>query len=77
LQEIDIKNLGNKFLQQNIGKIRGSVATSNEAGVFTILALNHRQSFAGMLTSTARDGIFPGNENVASLGWLYSCSGLS
>jgi tagatose 1,6-diphosphate aldolase len=33
-----------------IGKIRGLTATSSEAGVFTILAFDHRQSFARMLT---------------------------
>ena len=37
-------------MQLNIGKIRGLAATSSEAGAFTILAFDHRQSFARMLT---------------------------
>jgi len=42
------------FMQLTIGKIRGFVATSSEAGAFTILAFDHRQSFAKMLP--ARQG---------------------
>jgi tagatose 1,6-diphosphate aldolase len=37
-------------MQLNIGKIRGLTATSSDTGVFTILAFDHRQSFARMLT---------------------------
>lgn len=37
-------------MQPNIGKLRGLTVTSSDAGVFTILAFDHRQSFAKMLS---------------------------
>lgn len=37
-------------MKLTIGKIRGLAATSSEVGAFTILAFDHRQSFARMLT---------------------------
>lgn len=45
-------------MKLTIGKIRGLAATSSEVGVFTILAFDHRQSFARMLT--------PGQEEMVT-----------
>lgn len=38
-------------MKLTIGKIRGLASTSSDFGAFTILAFDHRQSFARMLTS--------------------------
>ena len=45
-------------MQLNIGKICGPAATSSEAGVFNILAFDHRQFFARILTQPTRGGIY-------------------
>ena len=44
-------------MQLNIGKIRGLAATSSEAGAFTILAFDHRQSFVKMLNPAAPEKV--------------------
>ncbi len=44
-------------MKLTIGKIRGLTATSSEVGAFTILAFDHRQSFASMLTPRKDDTI--------------------
>lgn len=40
-----------------IGRIRGLAATSSEGGAFTILAFDHRQSFARMITRSDQEMI--------------------
>ena len=37
----------------SLGKVRGLTSTSNHEGIFTVLALDHRQSFVRMLTQLA------------------------
>ena len=40
-----------------VGKIRGLASTSNQAGSFTILALDHRQSFLKMIDPTHAESV--------------------
>lgn len=51
----------------SIGKIRGLQATSSPEGIFTILAFDHRQSFAKLISSVEQEAVQYGTIAAAKM----------